>query len=302
MITCEIVENYELKNHSTFKIGGNAKRVFFPATTNEFVELLKELQNPIILGGCSNVLISSTGVNEDVIITTKLNTYKIENNRIYTTCGTKVPMLAREAEKLGLSGIEFMIGFPGTVGGAVCMNASAHSQSISDTFLSCKVFDKEKKEVIELKKEEMDFGYRHSILQEKPYILLEAVFELRPDDKNEITAIMQRNLDFRKGKQPNLAMPNVGSIFRNPQNDSAGRLLEKAGVKGLKHGGATVWLGHANFIINENNATSSDVSNLMCKMYNMVKEKYTIELVPEVKFVGIKSEEEEKLWNTMLKK
>ena len=169
MKTCEFVENYELKKHSTFKIGGNAKRAFFPTSTEEFVELLKELQNPIVLGGCSNVLISSQGIEQDVILTTKLNTYKIENNRIQTQCGVKVPMLAKEAENNGLSGIEFMIGFPGTVGGAVCMNASAHSQSISDTFLSCKIFDTEKKEVIELKKDEMNFGYRHSILQEKPY-------------------------------------------------------------------------------------------------------------------------------------
>ena len=97
-------------------------------------------------------------------------------------------------------------------------------------------------------------------------------------------------------------MPNAGSIFRNPPNDSAGRLLEKAGVKGLKEGGAQVWLGHANFIVNIENATSKDVSKLMNKMYNEVKDKYTIKLVPEVKYIGIKSKEEEELWDTMLNK
>ena len=302
MLQIEVIENYELKKHTTFKIGGCAKRAFFPKTTDEFVLILKELDNPIVLGGCSNVLISSEGIDNDVILTTKMKDYTVENNRIYAQCGVKAPMLAKEAAEKSLSGMEFMIGFPGTIGGAVYMNASAHSQSISDTFVSCKVFDIEKKEIIELNKEEMKFAYRTSVMQEKPYILLDAKFELRLENKDEISAIMQRNLDFRKDKQPNLAIPNAGSIFRNPANDSAGRLLEKAGVKGLKEGGATVWLGHANFVINDNNATSTDVSKLMNKMYNMVKEKYTIELTPEVKFIGIKSKEEEELWNTMLKK
>lgn len=299
---CEVIENYELKKHTTFKIGGCAKRAFFPKTVEEFTQLLTELENPVILGGCSNILISSGGIDNDVILTSGLNNFSFENNRIYAQCGVKVPMLSREAEHNSLSGMEFMIGFPGSVGGAVYMNASAHSQAISDTFLSCRVFDLDKREIVELNKEEMKFGYRSSIMQEKPYVLLDAKFELRPENKEEITAIMLRNLEFRKDRQPSLAMPNAGSIFRNPPNDSAGRLLEKAGVKGMKEGGAAVWLGHANFIVNEHNATSKDVSHLMNKMYNMVKDQYTIELVPEVKFVGRMSEEEVELWNTMLKK
>jgi UDP-N-acetylmuramate dehydrogenase len=231
-----------------------------------------------------------------------MNNFSVENNRIYAECGVKVPMLAKTAEENSLSGMEFMIGFPGSIGGAVYMNASAHSQSISDTFVNCRIFDLEKKEIITLNKEEMKFGYRTSIMQSKQYVLLDANFELRIENKDEISSIMKRNLDFRKDRQPNLATPNAGSIFKNPANDSAGRLLEKAGVKGLKCGGASVWLGHANFIINDNNATSKDVSNLMNKMYNMVKTKYTIELIPEVRFIGKKSKEEVELWNTMLKK
>lgn len=298
----EVIENYELKKHTTFKIGGCAKRAFFPHSIEEFYELLKTLEDPIVLGGCSNVLISSQGIDKDVILTTKLNNFEFENNIISAQCGVKVPMLAKEAAQKGLSGMEFMIGFPGTVGGAIYMNASAHSQYIADTFIECRVFDPSKKEILKLNKEEMSFGYRKSVMQEKPYILLDAKFELRPETKEQITTVMQRNLEFRKERQPNLTTPNAGSIFRNPPNDSAGRLLEKAGVKGLKHGGAAVWLGHANFIINEENATSEDVSYLMNKMYNMVKDKYTIKLVPEVKFIGKKSKEEEELWNTMLEK
>lgn len=299
---CEVIENYELKKHTSFKIGGCAKRAFFPSTVEEFEELLKTLENPLILGSCSNVLVSSQGIDNDVIITSKLNNFEVINNTISAQCGVKVPMLAREAEQKSLSGFEFMIGFPGSVGGAVYMNASAHSQAVSDTFKTCRVFDTETKKILELNKDEMKFSYRNSVLQEGRYILLDAKFELLPMSKEEISSIMNRNLEFRKGKQPSLAMPNAGSIFRNPPNDSAGRLLEKAGVKGLKEGGAQVWLGHANFIVNVENATSTDVSKLMNKMYNEVKEKYTIELVPEVKFVGIKSKEEEELWDTMLNK
>ena len=301
-MTCEPIENYELKKHTSFKIGGCAKRAFFPQSVEEFVQLLDTLKNPIVLGSCSNVLISSQGINEDVIITSKMNVFEVVNNTITAQCGVKVPMLAREAEQNNLSGFEFMIGFPGSVGGAVYMNASAHSQAISDTFKVGRVFDTESKKVVELNKDEMKFGYRSSILQEGRYILLDAKFELLPVNKEEISSIMNRNLEFRKGKQPSLAMPNAGSIFRNPPNDSAGRLLEKAGVKGLKEGGAQVWLGHANFIVNIENATSKDVSKLMNKMYNEVKDKYTIKLVPEVKYIVIKSKEEEELWDTMLNK
>ena len=301
-MVCDYIENYELKNHTTFKIGGLAQRAFFPTTVEELCELLETLKNPIVLGCCSNVLISSKGVEQDVILTSKLNNFEFENNIVTAQCGVKVPILAKAAEEKGLSGFEFMIGFPGSVGGAVYMNASAHSQALSDTFKTCRVFDMDSKKVLDLNKDELKFGYRSSVLQEKNYILLDAKFELRPLPKEEITAVMQRNLEFRKDKQPSLVMPNVGSIFRNPPNDSAGRLLEKAGVKGLKEGGAQVWLGHANFIVNVENATSKDVSLLINKMYNMVKEKYTIELVPEVKYIGLKSEEEEKLWDTMLNK
>ena len=295
-------KNYELKRHTTFKIGGCAKKVWFPKTEDEFAYLLTTLESPVILGGCSNVLISSQGVDGDVIITTDLRSYEINGTVITAECGVKAPFLSQEAQKHGLSGFEFMIGFPGTVGGIVHMNASAHSQAVSDTCIGAKVFDMNSKTVLNLNKEELEFNYRSSILDKKDYILLQAKFELKPDDKEKIQALMGRNTEFRKNKQPNLTLPNAGSTFKNPPNDSAGRLLELAGAKTLSYGGAKVWNGHANFVINTGNAVSKDISHIMNKMYNMVKEKYTIELEPEVKFIGIKDREEEELWNTMLKK
>ena len=179
------------------------------------------------------------------------------------------------------------------------MNASAHSQSIAEIFTSCKVFDVENKKVLTLNKDDMNFEYRKTVLSEKKYVVLSAEFELKTSTAEEVKALMQRNAEFRKQKQPSLALPNAGSIFKNPENDSAGRLLEKSGVKSKIIGGAKVWENHANFIVNIGYATSNDVLNLMYKMYNEVKVRYTIELHPEVKFIGIANEEEKEIWQTM---
>ncbi len=295
----EIKENYELKKHTTFKVGGIAKRVFFPESVDELIKVLEETQNPILLGNCSNVLISSFEIDKDIIITSKMNEFSFDGKKLYCLCGTKGPLLSKECQKQGLSGLEFMIGFPGSIGGMLYMNASAHNQAISDYFISCKVFDTDTKKVIELNKEDMNFEYRKSVLSEKNYIILSAQFEFEEKKPEEINALMQKNLDFRKQHQPSLALPNVGSIFKNPTNDSAGRLLDCAGARGLLSGGAKVWENHANFIVNFDNATSKDILNLMLKMYDIVEEKYSIKLHPEVKFIASKDKEEERIWKTL---
>lgn len=298
----KIQENYELKKHTTFKIGGSAKKVFFPETIDELIFLLNNDQKAVVLGGCSNVLISSKGIEENVIITTNIVEYEFKGNILKATCGVKGPFLSKKCQEQSLSGFEFMIGFPGTIGGMVCMNASAHNQAISDSFLRCTVFDLKTKKILELNKNEMKFNYRKSIFSEKNYILLSAEFELKLSDKEKINELMERNLEFRKLRQPSLVLPNVGSTFKNPENDSAGRLLDLAGAKELSHGGAKIWENHANFIVNFENASSKDVLNLMLKMYNIVKEKYTIKLQPEIKYIGIRDTEEEKIWQTMIGK
>ena len=297
----EFFEDYELKKHTTFKIGGKARKVWFPKCAEEFCELLQSQKKPIILGNCSNVLISSQGVDSDVIITTSMKNIALEKNIITAECGVKAPMMAKIAQEAGLSGFEFMV-FPGSVGGVVYMNASAHNQFVSDTFIGADVFDLESGKVLNLNAKQMNFSYRHSILQEKKYVLLNAKFELKPADKAVIDTLVERNIGFRKNKQPNLSQPNAGSVFKNPENDSAGRLLEKAGAKGFLQGDATVWHNHANFIVNNGNATSSDVSNLMNKMYNIVKEKYRIELTPEIEYIGTPEKDEKIIWDTMLKR
>ena len=298
----EYRENYEIKKHTTFKIGGVVKRVWFPKNQQELNYLLKDLKNYVLLGNCSNILFSSNGYNGDVILTTEMRHYEINGTRIIADCGVKGPLLAQKACEASLSGFEFMIGFPGSIGGEIYMNASCHGQAISDCLIRCCLFDKEKKEIVYKEKSEMGFDYRKSILQGGKYILLGAEFELKKSNKEEIQALLDRNLTFRKDVQPNLATPNAGSVFKNPENDSAGRLLDKAGVKNFDLENVKVWDNHANFIINKGNATSVEILELMVKMHNAVKESFTIDLTPEIIFIGDKTKKEEELCKILYQK
>ena len=291
----ECKENCEIKNYTTFKVGGIVSKIWFPKSQQELVYLLKELKDYVLLGNCSNIIFSSQGYKGNVILTTEMRHYDVNGTYIVADCGVKGPLLAQKACEASLTGFEFMIGFPGSVGGEVFMNASCHGQSISDCLLRCCLFDKEKKEIIYKEKFEMGFGYRKSILQEGKYILLGAEFELKKSNKEDIQALLDRNLSFRKDVQPSLANPNAGSIFKNPENDSAGRLLDKAGVKSFDFENVKVWDKHANFIVNKGSATSDDVLDLMFEMYKAVKDKYRIELEPEVIFIGNKTKKEEDL-------
>ena len=296
-----VKENFEVKNLTTYKIGGTVKKAYFPESQAELVGILKELDDYILLGNCSNIIFSSTGYDGNIIFTTNLKGFDIRGTKIYADCGVKGPMLAQKTCELGLSGFEFMIGFPGTVGGNICMNAGAHGQRISDCLVSCCLFDRETKEIVYRKKDEMEFSYRKSLLHCGRYILLYAEFELKKAPQEEIKALLDRNLIFRKSIQPSLATPNAGSVFKNPENDSAGRLLDKAGVKIFNLEKVKVWDSHANFIVNKGGATSEDVLELMFKMYNAVKEMYTIELTPEQIFIGNKTKKEEELCNILYK-
>lgn len=295
----QIEENFEIKKYTTYKIGGKVKKVFFPENQSEFVELLNKTDDYIVLGNCSNVLISSNGYSGNIILTTKLSRFEFRGLKVFASCGVKGPLLSQKAAEQGLSGFEFMIGFPGSIGGSIYMNAGAHGQSISDTLVQCCLYDKNTKEVVYKTKQEMNFGYRHSLLQNERYILLHAEFDLQKSPTEEIKALMDRNLEFRKNIQPSLAHPNAGSVFKNPENDSAGRLLDKAGVKAFDLPQAKVWDNHANFIVNKGDATSEDILTLMVMMYNAVKKQYTIELTPEILFIGDKTKKEEELWNIL---
>jgi len=294
-------KNFDIKNLTSFKIGGKVNEVFFPETVQEFVQIIKDNSDVKVFGNLSNTLISSKGYNGKIILTTKMNNIRIDGARVVAGCGVKGPKLSQVVSDAGLSGLEFMIGFPGSIGGEVFMNASAHGQNISDnlTFVTCYCVSEQK--IVRFSKEEMGFGYRTSRCGKDNLIVLEAEFELTKKSIDEIKLKMEENLDFRKSHQPSLALPNCGSVFKNPKNDSAGRLLDSIGAKDTKCGGVRVWENHANFIVNDNNGTSSDVLELMVELYTKVKNKYNIELEPEVIFLGSDSEKENELCKILYK-
>lgn len=293
--------NFDIKNLTSFKTGGNIAEVFFPENLNEFIEILSKNPKIPVFGNLSNTLISSNGFDGAIILTTKMNSIKIEGTRVDADCGVKGPMLSQAVCKAGLSGLEFMIGFPGSVGGEVYMNASANSQAISDKLVSVTCYSPE----VGLKKyqkEEMHFGYRCSRCQNENLIVLQAEFELDKKPAEEIQKQMDENLAFRKAHQPSLSLPNCGSIFKNPQGDSAGRLLDSVGAKQMSSGGVRVWENHANFIVNNNNGTSEDILSLMFQMQTKVKKQYNIELKPEIIFFGGNNQKENELWKILSQK
>ena len=292
--------NFDIKNLTSFKIGGKIKKVFFPKNINEFEQVLNEYKNIKVFGNLSNTLISSDGYDGEIILTTKMNSIKIDGTKVIADAGVKGPKLSQIVCEAGLSGFEFMIGFPGSVGGEVCMNASANSQAISDKLVSVTCYSPDSG-IVKFSKSEMEFNYRTSRCQKENLIVLQAEFELESAQQSDIQAKMNENLAFRKAHQPSLALPNCGSIFKNPQGDSAGRLLDSIGAKELTSGGVKVWENHANFIVNHNNGTSLDVLNLMGQMYTKVKESYNIELHPEIRFLGGNSKKENELCKILYK-
>ena len=297
----QLEKDFDIKKLTTFKIGGKIKKVFFPKDIDEFEYILNNNPKIQVFGNLSNTLISSDGYEGTIILTTKMDNIKIKETKVIADAGVKGPMLAKTVAQAGLSGFEFMIGFPGSVGGEVYMNASANSQAISDNLVCVTCYCPDKG-IHKLTREELEFDYRTSRCQKEKIIVLQAEFELKPKSKDEIQKQMDENIALRKSHQPSLALPNCGSVFKNPPNDSAGRLLESIGAKQMSHGGVKVWENHANFIVNHNNGTSKDVLSLMYKMQQAVKKEYNIELMPEIIFLGGNNEEENKLCQKLYQK
>lgn len=289
-----VEEDFDVQKLTSFKVGGKIKKVYFPSNLTEFSEIAKKESEFKVFGNLTNTLVSSDGYDGVVVLTTQMNKFSIDGTNVTAECGLKGPKLSQAVSKEGLSGLEFMVAFPGSVGGEVFMNAGAHGQSISDTLVSAVCWSREKG-IFELSKDEMGFSYRTSICQKEDYVVLSAEFKLTRAPQMQIEAKMKENLDFRHAKQPSLALPNCGSVFRNPEGDSAGRLLEAAGAKDFSVGGVRVWENHANFIINDRAGSSTDILELMYKMYKSVKDRFNIELKPEVRFLGGNNEKEVEL-------
>jgi len=294
-------KNFDITNLTTFKIGGNIDTVYFPDDIEDFRLLLEQNPDIKVFGNLSDTLISSEGYRGKIILTRDMDGILIDGTKVIADCGVKGPKLAQEVCKAGLSGLEFMIGFPGSVGGEVFMNASAHGQCISDKLVSVICFSPVEG-IVKYTKEEMEFEYRKSRCERDRLIVLQAKFELEPRDSKEIQAQMDENLSFRKNHQPSLALPNCGSIFKNPPcANPAGKLLESVGAKFLMIGGARVWRNHSNFIINTGGATSFDVLNLMTELKERVANEFSINLEPELKFLS-SNKEELKAWQKLIQK
>ena len=286
--------NFDIRKSTSFKIGGQIARMYFPTSIEEFVEIKTKEPDAFVAGNLSNILVSTDGYDGAVICTKKMDSIKFDGNTVFAGAGVRGTKLSKLALEKEFSGLEFRVAFPGSVGGEVFMNAGAHGQMIADVLKSAKVYCPEKG-VITLTNADMEFSYRTSICQKMPYSVLEAEFVLTQSTTDKIQEKMNENLSFRQNKQPSLNLPNCGSTFRNPAGDSAGRLLDAAGVKGLVSGGVHVWENHANFIINDGEGTSLDVLRLMDEMYSRVKEKFNVELKPEVRYLGSNNKKEVEL-------
>lgn len=293
--------DFDIKKSTTMKIGGKIARFYTPETIDEFVQIMQKEPKAFIAGNLSNVIVSSFGYDGAVISTKKLNKIQVNGNKIIAGAGVRGTKLSKIALENGLSGMEFMIAFPGSIGGEVYMNAGAHGQEIASILKFAKIYSPQDG-LLELSNKELEFGYRTSICHKKNYSVLEVEFELLSKSRDEIQLKIDENLSFRKSKQPDLTIPNCGSTFKNPTGDSAGRLLDAVGVKGLKVGGMKVWENHANFIVNDGEATSLDALQLMFEMYKRVKEKFNIELKPEIIFLGGNNEKEVEICKILYQK
>lgn len=285
----KLKQNIKMSNYTTYKVGGTARVLVYPKNIEKLIFLLKKLNNDNIkykvLGFGSN-LIFSDDVYDGVLI--KLDAFdnlKINDTKIIVGAGYSLVKLSYVALKEGLTGLEFASGIPGSIGGAVFMNAGAYKSDMGYIVSEVKVLTPDLK-IKTLYNKDLNYKYRTSFLKQNPnYICLEATIILRHGDKKEIKDLMERRRQKRLLTQP-LEYPSAGSVFRNPEGDFAGRLIEDCKLKGYEIGGAKVSEKHANFIINYNKAKASDVKNLICYVHDKVKEETGIDLKIEQEFVN----------------
>lgn len=284
----EIQENVNLKDYTTFKVSCIAKYLVKPKDENSLLSLLKFLKEMHIrykvIGKGSNLVFVNPTFDGVIISLECFDRLKIEENKIIVGAGYSIMKLSLETAKLGLSGLEFASGIPGSVGGSLVNNAGAYGSEMASVVTSVKVLTPEF-EIKTLTKEELKFCYRSSFLQYKTdYVCLEVEFVLEKGNAKEIMKTIQTRREKRLETQP-LEYPSAGSVFRNPKADYSGRIIEELGFKGMKIGGAEVSKKHANFIINTGNATGKDIQELIFKIKEAVKKEYDIDLVYEQEFV-----------------
>lgn len=286
----DVEEHATLKHLNTYRIGGTAKYLISPNSISDLVNVLKLLKEEnikyFVLGNGSNVVLNSREYDGAVIRLNKLNGIEIhpELQMAYAEAGAMLPKLVTESTNKSLTGLEFAAGIPGTIGGSIYGNAGAYNACILDYVTSVTVLD-ENLEIKTIQHENIEYSYRTSMFKEsKKYIILGAKFFLKEGEKQSSLDIIEDRRNRRIASQP-LEYPSAGSVFRNPEGDFAGRLIESCNLKGFRIGGAEVSEKHANFIINKENATSNDVYKLINHVHKTVLEKTNVDLLIEQEFI-----------------
>lgn len=284
-----IKENFNLSGVSSMKTGGCAKICFFPETYEELKRVLDETEGipcRYIVGKASNLLFPDDASELTVIFTEKMSEIKkVSDREIYAMCGANLTSVCNFAKKNSLSGLEFAYGIPGSVGGGVYMNAGAYGGEMSQVLKSVEVYDTNKKEFYMIDASDCELSYRHSLfMQRKELVVTGAVFSLSEGDEKEIDAVCKGHMQARKDKQP-LEYPSCGSAFKRPEGYFAGKLIEDCGLKGFSVGGAQISEKHAGFVINRDGATSEDVRTLLQKTADLVYEKFSVRLCPEIEII-----------------
>lgn len=287
---CEIIENANLKDYNTYKIDTNTKYLAFPKNIDELIYLLKYIkENNIkyfLIGNGSNVILPDEMFDGIVISFKFLNNYEINGNSVVCQSGAMLPKVAMDTINHSLKGLEWATGIPGTIGASVLGNAGAYLHEIMEYVVQMSVLDKDLN-IITLTKDDIKFGYRTTSLKEdRKYIILEVTLQLEDGNIEESKALVQDRLKRRTESQP-LDYPSAGSVFRNPSKElPAGKIIEELGYKGKTIGGAQVSLKHANFIVNIDNAKSSDIKELINSIKKDVKDNYDIDLVCEQEIIN----------------
>jgi UDP-N-acetylmuramate dehydrogenase len=286
----KVWKNESLANHTTWKIGGPADILVQPQDKEGLISCMRIIFKHHVpyrvIGRGSNLLVKDGGIRGVVVkLGEGLDHLSFHENKVVVGAGYSFIKLATIVSRNGLGGLEFAGGIPGTVGGAVYMNAGAHGSDVSRILESAEILF-EDGELATLTNDELHFSYRHSLLQnERKGICLEATFRFEKGDRDKITYDMMFHKEYRRKTQP-LQQPCCGSVFRNPTPHSAGSLIEKAGLKGFRVGDAQISLLHANFIVNLGNASANDVLTLIKHIQDTIKEQFDVDMHPEVQVVG----------------
>ena len=289
-IGAQVIYDAPMKKYTSFKCGGNASVLIIPDSVDNLNKIIEfsysKNVKPFIMGNGSNLLVTDKGINGVVIkIGSQLSRIElIDDTTIYCEAGASLKSLCMFALENSLSGLEFAYGIPGTLGGAVYMNAGAYGGEMKDVLYSVNHIDDNGKTGT-LQKENLQLGYRHSAYTKNGFVITSAVMKLTKADKTDIKAAMDDKLQRRKDKQP-LEYPSAGSTFKRPEGYFAGALIQDCGLKGYTVGGAQVSEKHAGFVINKGEATATDVITLIGDVQRIVYEKHGVMLETEVKIVG----------------